>query len=350
MEIDHSDVSTFRSQLLNWHEPGDRPMPWKKHPDIYWVWISEIMLQQTRVDQVIPFFERFVQRFPKVEDLAASSEGEVLKYWEGLGYYSRARNLHKASKVIAYELNGVFPENLNDWLSIPGVGPYTAAAITSFAFNHPNAVVDGNVYRVLSRYFGILSPIDSTKGKKEFATLAQKIISEVPPADWNQAIMDFGATVCKPNQPDCSHCPLNRDCHANLEGSIRELPVKLKKIQKTDWSINYLHVHDGNRFLLRRRSKDGIWGGLHEFPTLESPGKIGNWMQKNVPDSDFCIKKVTQIPHQLTHKNISATFYELKANHLKLNENSDFVLADEKNLTTFAVHSLMKKYFTIFMG
>lgn len=350
MESNKATLKAFRTHLLDWHHPSDRPMPWKQHPDIYWIWISEIMLQQTRVDQVIPFFERFIRRFPGLEDLAGASEEEVLKYWEGLGYYSRARNLHKASKVVAYELYGVFPKNMEGWLRLPGVGPYTAAAITSFAFNHPNAVIDGNVYRLLSRYFGIYSPIDSTSGKKEFAALAKDLISEAPPASWNQAMMDFGATVCKPNQPECSICPLNKDCYAFLEAAVAELPVKGKKPVKKDWNLHYLHVHDGRSVLLKKRSSESIWGGLYEFPTIVNPANIEEWTKSNLSTAEFKKGSVTQIRHQLTHKNIKATFIELRVNPLKLAENSEFVLADEENLPTFAVHSLMKKYFTIFMG
>ena len=231
----------FSSTLLNWHKKNNRTLPWKVDKDPYKIWLSEIILQQTRVEQGIPYYQKFIATFPTIHDLAQTDESNVLKVWEGLGYYSRARNLHDTAKYISIHLNGVFPSSYENLLKLKGVGPYTAAAIASFAYDLPHAVVDGNVYRVLSRIFGIKTPMDSSEGRKEFQKIAQELINAQDPGGYNQAIMDFGATVCTPKNPNCNQCPFSEQCFAFLNRSINQLPVKNKNIQKKKSIPELLH-------------------------------------------------------------------------------------------------------------
>ena len=218
----------FSKTLINWYSVNKRELPWRQTIDPYYIWLSEIILQQTQVAQGLPYYVKFTEEFPSVFHLAKAQEGHVLKLWQGLGYYSRARNLHTTAKYIAAELKGEFPNNYKDLLKLKGIGDYTASAIASICFNKPEAVVDGNVYRVLSRYFGIDTPINSPKGAKEFKQLAQELIDKKDPATFNQAIMEFGATQCKPQSPDCTLCPFTSSCIAFNENRIIELPVKIK--------------------------------------------------------------------------------------------------------------------------
>ncbi|MEO1629046.1 MAG: A/G-specific adenine glycosylase, partial [Bacteroidota bacterium] len=239
-----SDTSFFSTALLGWYQNNHRPLPWKGIKDPYLIWLSEIILQQTRVATGWAYFERFREQYPTVHHLADASIDEVMKLWEGLGYYSRARNLHFTAQHISRTLGGTFPNTYKDILQLKGVGPYTAAAIASFAFGLPVAVVDGNVYRVLSRVFGMRDPIDSGAGKKKFAELANLLLDKDRPADYNQAIMDFGATVCTPGVPNCHQCPFEDRCLANAEGTARELPVKSKKLVRKTRYFNYLVFQD----------------------------------------------------------------------------------------------------------
>ena len=264
----------FTKQLLDWFDEGQRPLPWKGIKDPYLIWVSEIILQQTRVEQGLPYYERFIAAFPTVADLALAEQDKVLRQWQGLGYYSRARNMHAAAKHIVSELSGQFPRSYDELLKLKGVGPYTAAAIASFAFGETKAVVDGNVYRVLSRFFDIEHPIDSSKGKKYFEKLANELIPNSRPADFNQAIMDLGATICMPKRPKCENCYLSKWCVAFKDGSIQMLPKKKKKTNKRERFFNYLVIeYNGGYFLRQRQSKD-IWKGLYEFPLIESSDRM----------------------------------------------------------------------------
>lgn len=250
-------------------------MPWKGEKNPYKVWLSEVILQQTRVGQGWSYYEKFVEAFPHVQALATAPEDKVLKLWEGLGYYSRARNLHQTAKAIVQDFNGIFPDTYEGLLQLKGIGPYTASAIASFAFDQPNAVVDGNVYRVLSRVFGIDSPIDTTAGQKTFRNLAGELLSNHPPAAYNQAIIDLGATVCLPAKPKCKECPLRQNCEALRTNSIPSLPVKLKRIEKKARYFNYLYFRDSSpTTLIRKRVGKDIWQGLYEFPMLETSYQI----------------------------------------------------------------------------
>ena len=233
----------FSNRLVTWYLQNKRDLPWRQSINPYTVWLSEIILQQTRVDQGTAYFFKFIEQFPTVYNLANASEEEVLKLWQGLGYYSRARNLHSAANYIVNELNGKFPTTYSEILKLKGVGDYTASAIASICFNEPTAVVDGNVYRVLARYFGISTPINSTSGIKEFKKLAQELIVEDIPGTFNQAIMEFGACMCKPQNPDCFNCPLNDSCVALSNNTIAQLPVKINKTKVRKRYFNYLVIH-----------------------------------------------------------------------------------------------------------
>lgn len=261
----------FTKKLLSWNKKLNfREMPWKGEKDPYKIWLSEIILQQTRVEQGWAYYERFIKAFPTVVKLANSPEQKVFKLWEGLGYYSRCKNLIATAKYIAFECQGVFLDQYDTILELKGIGPYTAAAVASFAFNLPYAVVDGNVFRVLSRYFGINTPIDSTEGKKKFTLLANDLLDKKKPGLYNQAIMDFGATICKPQQPNCRECVLSSHCAAFKEGRVDLLPVKEKKLKKTERWFHYFVVKAGNEVLIGKRDKKDIWENLHEYLLYES--------------------------------------------------------------------------------
>jgi A/G-specific adenine glycosylase len=261
----------FAVTLLRWNrEKNNRQMPWKGESDPYKIWLSEIILQQTRVEQGLKYYNNFVTTFPDIHALAAAPEGKVFKLWEGLGYYSRCRNLIATARFIARERQGKFPDTYEDIKALKGIGPYTAAAISSFAFNLPHAVVDGNVFRVLARIYGIATPIDSTAGKKHFTQLAAELLDTKHPGIYNQAIMDFGAVVCKPAVPICTACVFNTTCFAFLNDKINELPVKEKKISIRKRWFYYLVMQYKDKMIIRQRTAKDIWQQLYEFPVIET--------------------------------------------------------------------------------
>ncbi|WP_071145302.1 A/G-specific adenine glycosylase [Bacteroides ihuae] len=306
----------FSDRLISWYEMYKRDLPWRDITDPYKIWISEIILQQTRVAQGYNYFLRFIERFPSVIALAEADEDEVLKYWQGLGYYSRARNLHAAAKSI----NGIFPNTYTKVLALKGVGEYTAAAICSFAYNMPYAVVDGNVYRVLSRYLGIEVPIDSTQGKKLFAAFAADLLDKKRPALYNQAIMDFGAIQCTPSTPDCARCPLSDSCVALSKGQVKLLPVKQHKTKTTNRYFNYLYVSMGDFTFINKRTDNDIWKNLFELPLIETPHSFAeeDFLALDQVRDLFCsgespvIRLVCRdVKHVLSHRVIYANFYEV---------------------------------------
>lgn len=313
----------FRNKLLQWYADNDRPLPWKGEKNPYLIWLSEIILQQTRVEQGLPYFEKFKENYPTVKDLADASEDDVMKMWEGLGYYSRARNLHATAKNITYNLNGKFPDNYKNIIKLKGVGPYTAAAIASFAYDLPHAVVDGNVYRVLSRTFNISTPIDSTEGKKEFSTLAQECLAKDKPGIYNQAIMDFGATQCTPKNPNCSDCPLQTYCLAFQKNKITERPVKTKKIKKRQRFFTFLIIHAADKVLIQKRGAGDIWQGLYTFPLIEteSTPKSQNELEayplwQDLVGNNYETNGVSKLYKRvLTHQNIKIQFREIRIAH-----------------------------------
>lgn len=264
------ELNSISATFIQWYEQHKRDLPWRDTDDAYNIWISEIILQQTRVNQGLDYYYRFVERFPDVQNLSAASEDEVLKYWQGLGYYSRARNLHKAAQQVVSQFDGKFPDQYADVLSLSGVGEYTAAAICSFAYNLPFAVVDGNVFRVLSRLFGINTPIDSGQGKKEFKLLAEELLDKKHPGQHNQAIMEFGALQCTPVSPVCETCPLSAQCIALATGNIAALPVKTQKVKTRARYFNYLFIKYKDKTYLQRRTDNDVWKNLYEFPLIEA--------------------------------------------------------------------------------
>lgn len=342
----------FTKNLLDWFKKNDRPLPWKGEKNPYYIWLSEIILQQTRVAQGLPYFEKFKAAFPKVHDLANAPSDEVMKLWEGLGYYSRARNLHFTAKFISSELNGVFPNTYNAILGLKGVGPYTAAAIASFAFDLPHAVVDGNVFRVLSRVFGIKSPIDTTQGKKEFNQLADKLLAKKTPAIYNQAIMDFGATQCVPVKPKCTICPMQENCKAFANNLVGILPIKSKKIKKRDRFFNYLVFKRNDTLILNKRNQKDIWLNLYDFPLVEAEKllneeelKQSKVFQKIIGDTSFLIKKSSKPFKQLlTHQKIVAIFWEIELKTALPANDWDFFEVKQKNINNFAFPKIVDLY------
>lgn len=309
-------MNIVTKRLLDWYTENKRDLPWRDTTDPYLIWISEIILQQTRVVQGYEYFLRFVHRFPDVESLAQASEDEVMKYWQGLGYYSRARNLHAAAK----SMNGNFPVTYEEVRALKGVGDYTAAAICSFAYHMPYAVVDGNVYRVLSRYFGIDIPIDSTEGKKTFAALAEEMLDKTHPADYNQAIMDFGAIQCTPQSPNCLFCPLADTCIALSKGWVAQLPIKQHKTKTTNRYFNYIYVRIGAHTLVYKRTEKDIWRNLFELPLIETKTDLSE--EEFLASSSFLsffavgetpvVRSVLRnVKHVLSHRVIYANFYEV---------------------------------------
>ena len=285
---------SFTTTILHWFRENGRPLPWRETRDAYAVWLSEVILQQTRIEQGRPYWERFMQRWPTVSDLAAASEDEVLRLWQGLGYYSRARHLHQAARQIV--AMGGFPQTLEGIRSLKGVGDYTAAAIGSIAFGLPAAVVDGNVYRVLARHFGIATPINTTEGKQEFTALAQELLPVREASAYNQAMMDFGAVQCTPASPDCARCPLQESCVALREGRVAELPVKRKTLKVQERRLSYIYIrYEGMTAIHRRTAKD-IWQGLYE-----------PWLTDEVPAGATLLRQ--GVRHVLTHRILHADFW-----------------------------------------
>ena len=310
-------METFANTLIEWYGVNKRDLPWRRTKDPYLIWISEIILQQTRVAQGYDYFMRFVSRFPDVRTLAEADEDEVMRYWQGLGYYSRARNLHEAAR----SMDGSFPDTYEGVRALKGVGDYTAAAICSIAYGMAYAVVDGNVYRVLARYFDMDVPIDSTQGKKTFAALAQEMLDKRRPALYNQAIMDFGAMQCVPQSPDCSSCPLADTCLAFARGRVSDLPVKRHKTKVSDRYFTYIYVRVRDNILLRKRTGDDIWRNLYELPLIETQRPMEEhevlawlcerkWLPK--PGEGVAFSKLCQgVRHVLSHQIIHADFYGL---------------------------------------
>lgn len=291
-------------------------MPWKGESDPYRIWLSEIILQQTRVEQGWAYYERFIKHFPTIHHLAEAPLHEVYKLWEGLGYYTRCRNLHDTARKIAGDYNGRFPSTYEEIRQLRGIGPYTAAAIASFAFKLPYAVVDGNVQRILSRYFGINTPVDSGEGKKLYAQLAQSLLDTADPGKYNQAIMDFGATICKPQKPLCPQCVQRKDCQAFLHGFVHQLPVKEKSlVRKTRWFNYFILEMDDQVFIQQRNGKD-IWTNLYEFLLHESDdallapsATIKEYLRKSLGHTGFAVKTVSRAyKQQLTHQTIIGQF------------------------------------------
>ena len=341
----------FTKMLLRWNDiENNRPMPWKGEKDPYKIWLSEIILQQTRVEQGWDYYNRFVKTFPTIDKLATAPETKVFKLWEGLGYYTRCKNLIATAKIITKEYKGKFPDKYQDILNLKGIGPYTAAAIASFAFDLPYAVLDGNVFRVLSRFFGDNTAIDSTAGKKLFAALANELLDSKQSGIYNQALMDFGAVVCKPKLPACAACPLKSKCVANLKEMVEILPVKEKKIaQKNRW-FYYVVAEFEDKILIRKREAGDIWENLYEFILEEKPKslEIDELKKlsglKNLPGKNaFTVEWVSKMYQQkLTHQTIYGQFVKIKLRQQPMLEG--YQLVSKKKLSTLPFPKFITTY------
>jgi A/G-specific adenine glycosylase len=322
------DMVYFYKRLILWYLENKRDLPWRKTRNPYLIWLSEVILQQTRVSQGLPYYLKFVEKYPSVHDLASAPLDDVLKLWQGLGYYSRARNLHKTAIYISNELDGIFPRHYKDLLQLKGVGDYTASAIASICYDEVTAVVDGNVNRVLSRVFGLKTPINSSIGIKSFKALAQQLIDSEQPGTYNQAIMEFGARYCIPHKPDCSRCIFNDKCEALKQNQVALLPIKLKKATVQRKYFNYLvFLSEDGKTILQQRTGKGIWQLLYEFPLIETSEEVDLDQLQNHEEYKSLTKKFdiqsislfnkASIIHKLSHRHLYTRFWIVESSELR---------------------------------
>ena len=343
---------TITKTLTSWYSIHKRDLPWRNTTNPYYIWLSEIILQQTQIKQGLPYYEAFVSKYPTVFQLAKAKESQVLKIWQGLGYYSRARNLHATAKYVAYELHGEFPNNHKDLLKLKGIGDYTASAIASICFNENTAVLDGNVYRFLSRYYGIDTPINTTDGFKTFKALAQEILDKSNPAEHNQAIMDFGSRQCTPTNPDCEVCPFKLSCVAHKNSLVAKLPVKLKAKKPKKKYFNFLvFISSSGETILEKREEKGIWKNLYQFPLIETEkanhlndfkSKLKTYPLLNGQDCELVLFNDTDIVHKLSHQHLHTKFWIVYLNKLPSTG------IPIKNLRDYAVPVLIEKFINDF--
>lgn len=346
---------TLADQLIDWYSKNGRDLPWRQTNNPYIIWLSEIILQQTRIEQGMPYFYKFVEAYPTVKDFAEADEEDLLRLWQGLGYYSRVRNMHKAAKAVMTEFDGIFPSTYEDVITLTGVGEYTAAAISSFSINQKKAVLDGNVFRVLARYFGIDTAINSTAGKKQFLTIANEVISDKFPGLYNQAIMDFGATVCKPKAPVCENCILRLDCVAFSKNLIASLPIKTKGKPSRNRYFNYFIIEKDGAYVFTKRGADDVWANMYEFPLIETNEEIeiSDLQQLEAYKTHFEGAEITPIgssvKHILSHQNIYARFYRIVDEKYIVKKNPSWNYYNSDNLDKLAKHKLIfsfiNKYF-----
>lgn len=330
----------FSDQIINWYNQNKRDLPWRNTTDAYTIWLSEIILQQTRVEQGMPYFYRFLENYPAVADFAAADEDDILRLWQGLGYYSRGRNMLATARLVNEKYQGRFPNKYEDLIRLKGIGEYTAAAISSFAANEARAVVDGNVYRVLARYFGIDEPINSTKGKKLFQETADKLLNQQHAGLHNQAMMELGAMICKPKNPACGICPVREGCFAFLHNATTQLPVKLKKLKVRERYLNYFLYTDGEQILINKRGTGDIWTNLHDLPSVETLEYLEPYEVLKQPESvryfgnsPVLLQVAGPIKHVLTHQRLTVNFIVLKDNPISLKKEWFFIEVENlKNL------------------
>jgi len=350
-------MDRFGRILIKWYDKNKRNLPWRSTRDPYKIWLSEVILQQTRVEQGLNYYLKFVERFPTIKKLAAADSDEIYKMWQGLGYYNRADNMMNAAKAIVKDFNGRFPADYDELLNLKGVGNYTAAAIASLAFNISKPVVDGNVFRVLSRLFAIKTPINTSAGKKEFELIASKLISDHPPAEFNQALMEFGALYCKPKNPDCENCIFKKDCIARQKKEVISYPVKLPKRDIKKRFFYYVLIEsdngEGSFFLMKKRDKNDIWKKLYDFPLVEfsnitEPHTALNKLlaEINLKSSEYRIVDISDnYKHQLTHQQINAVFIRIFVNKIENIEAENSILLVNKNdITNYPVSRLIERY------
>lgn len=344
---------TFNSTLSQWYTTHKRELPWRDTKDPYKIWLSEIILQQTQIKQGLPYYESFITQFPTVFDLAEATEDKVLKLWQGLGYYSRARNLHSTAKHIVMHYNETFPKTYSDLIKLKGVGDYTASAIASICFEEAVAVVDGNVFRVLSRYFGIETPINTTLGKKQFKKLAISLLPNTNIGDYNQAIMEFGALQCVPKSPNCLECPLSANCVAAQTGRISKLPVKIKNSTRKKRYLNYLvMVSENKRTLIEQRTEKDIWQHLYQFPLIETSKSICkeeliclDELQSKISDKINNIECFDNFEfiHKLTHRDLHIKFWIFQTNIAPKNS------VPWSSISSYAVPKPIEEFVNIFV-
>jgi A/G-specific adenine glycosylase len=337
----------FTTKIIGWYQQNKRDLPWRNTNDAYKIWLSEIILQQTRVSQGLPYYINFVTAFPTIKHLASADEQEVLKLWQGLGYYSRARNLHFTAKFVVENHHGIFPNTYIELLKLKGIGTYTAAAIASFSANEPVAVVDGNVYRVLSRVFNVTYDISQNSTKKYFIELAQKLLSTTQSNLHNQAIMEFGALQCVPQNPNCSGCVFNDSCEAFKLKIVSELPIKLKKIKITKRFLSYVLIHDAfGNYIINKRTANGIWKNLYEFPCVESGTEIDEnellaQLNNSYKIKNFQYFDTFDVLHKLTHQHLNIKFYRIETEEIL--ENS-YTFSELKQLPVpIVLHNFIEK-------
>jgi len=331
-----------------WYNHNKRELPWRETSNAYHIWVSEIILQQTQIVTGLNYYQRIINRFPNVMEMALAPEDELLKLWQGMGYYTRARNMHATARMIAEKFNGQFPDNYQDIASLKGIGSYTAAAIASIAFNLPHAVVDGNVYRVLSRLFAIDTPIDSTEGKKEFQQIATELLDNQHPALHNQAVMELGALVCKPANPDCQNCPIKDQCIANQQNNTDNYPVKSKKIVPTKRYLTFVLIQNQHHLYISKRVGKDIWHGLYQLPMIEhnTQPSDNEIIQQTTSHLELTpqqveIKNISHQKHQLTHQTLHINFVQMKG---ELNQ-SDYIKINISDLHQYAFPKPIERYF-----
>lgn len=342
----------INAKLISWYRKHKRDLPWRNMQNAYHIWLSEIILQQTRVAQGTAYYYKFIDHYPTIKDLAEASEENILKDWQGLGYYSRARNLHAAAKTIMHEHHGQFPETYKAIRALKGIGDYTAAAIASFAFDLPHAVLDGNVFRFLSRYFGIEIPIDSSQGKKTFQNIAQELLDTEKPAEFNQAIMEFGALQCTPKKVDCTNCPFQVKCYAFNNQSVDQFPVKKNKTKQRNRYFQYFIIESDQKLLVKKRNSKGIWQNLFDFPLIEvdTTRDLKTTLKsedfKNlIKGKDFTIEASSkEYKHILSHQIIYAHFHHLKVPNFAGLDLSTYTAIDNRNLIEYPIPKLIENY------
>jgi len=346
----------FSDELVQWYLHNKRDLPWRHTTDAYIIWLSEIILQQTRVEQGMPYFYRFVEKYPDVNSFAAAPEDDILKLWQGLGYYSRGRNMLKTARLVNELYNGKFPQQYNQLIKLKGIGEYSAAAISSFSANEAKAVVDGNVYRVLARYFGIDDPINSTTGKRNFQQLADELLNHDHPGLHNQAMMEFGAMLCKPKNPACGVCPVRTGCFAFMHNATTTLPVKLKKLKIRERYFNYFLIVNGDEILLNKRDEKDIWANMYDMPMVETPGLLSINELVTLPKTvalfgkNLEIGEISQVyKHVLTHQRLYVRFIKINPTSVKLQQ--QWFFTNRKNLEKFALPKIIfifiKKFFNL---
>jgi len=344
-------VERLTKILEKWYSRNKRDLPWRKTKSAYAIWLSEILLQQTTVNQGIKYYENFLARFPDVWQLAKAPLEDVLKAWQGLGYYTRARNLHVTARIIVQQYNGIFPADYDALISLKGIGEYTAAAVASIAFHIPVAVVDGNVYRVLARIYGVKLPATSSAGKNEIRRLATALLNKKDPGNHNQALMELGALICLPKNPSCSVCPVNFVCHAYKKQKIKELPVKTVKTGNRKRYFHYLHISWEDKIFIRQRTQKDIWHSLFELPLIETrtavlPEKLfGHKQWKSLFNgSRYNIKYISPvISHQLTHQTLHACFYFLEVTEVSSALAKEYICIDKEKMQQYPVSRLTEK-------